>query len=142
MLADEADTNGLSNETSLLRRDLQDAPQSKRVVMNQPMALAQIITLMLQSPTHRHYSLSDLEWMVLPPLKLGQVAMAETKPDQSGSRQPLAVMFWATRIKRGRQANILQPFRPDPASSGRMAFGGHSLDCRHDRRHERWTRAR
>ena len=123
MLADEADTNGLSNETSLLRRDLQDAPQSKRVVMNQPMALAQIITLMLQSPTHRHYSLSDLEWMVLPPLKLGQVAMAETKPDQSGSRQPLAVMFWATvstEVDRRISSNLSAPIRlrPDEWRSG------------------------
>jgi hemolysin-activating ACP:hemolysin acyltransferase len=123
MLADEADANGLSNETSLLRRDLQDTPQSKRVVMNQPMALGQIITLMLQLPNYRHFSLSDLEWMVLPPLRLGQVAMAETKPDPSGSRQPMAVMFWAnvsTEVDKRISSNLAAPIRlrPDEWRSG------------------------
>ena len=91
--------------------------------MNQPMTLVQIITLMLQSPNYRHFSLSDLEWMVFPPLKLGQIAMAESKPDQSGSRQPLAVVFWASvsaEVDRRISSNLSAPvrLRPDEWRSG------------------------
>lgn len=32
-----------------------------------------VCQLMLQSPRHRHFLLSDIEWLVLPPLSLGQL---------------------------------------------------------------------
>src|SRR6185312_7879348 len=116
-------TNDLSKVANSVDQGSEIQPQNKRVVMNQPMSLAQIIMLMLQSPSHRHFSLSDLEWMVLPPLKLGQVAMAESKPDQSGSRQPLAVLFWATvsaEVDRRISSNLSAPvrLRPDEWRSG------------------------
>ena len=143
MLVNEAaDANGLPNEANKLRHDLRNLPQGKRIVMNQPLILGQIITLMLQSSNHRHYSLSDLEWMVLPPLKVGQVALAESKPDQSGCEPADGCRILGLCITRGRQAHFLQPFCADPASSRRVAFGGHSLDCGHGRRHERRTCAR
>jgi hemolysin-activating ACP:hemolysin acyltransferase len=90
-----ADTNSRSREGDLLERNFRSAPPSKRVAVNQQMALAQIITLMLRSPSYRHTRLSDLEWMVLPPLNLGQVAVADTDVDRTGTRQPVAVMLWA-----------------------------------------------
>ena len=123
MLVNEADANGLSMEASLHRHNSQDPPQGKRVVMNQPLILGQILTLMLQSPNHRHYSLSDLEWMVLPPMRVGQVAMAESKPDQSDARLPLAVVFWASvsaEVDRRISSNLSAPIRlrPDEWRSG------------------------
>jgi hemolysin-activating ACP:hemolysin acyltransferase len=124
MLVNEAaDANELPNEANKLRHDLRNLPQGKRIVMNQPLILGQILTLMLQSPNHRHYSLSDLEWMVLPPLKFGQVAMAETKPDQSGSSLPMAVVFWASvspEVDRRISSNLSAPIRlrPDEWRSG------------------------
>jgi hemolysin-activating ACP:hemolysin acyltransferase len=91
------------------------------------MALTQIVTLMLRSQNHRHFSLSDLEWMVLPPLRLGQLAMAEAKQDQNGSRQPLAVMFWATvspEIDKRMSSNLDAPIRlrPDEWRSGEILW--------------------
>lgn len=119
-----------ANEADALKRagglNSQNNPreaQSTRGVVNSSMALAQIVTLMLQSPNHRHFSLSDLEWMVLPPLKLGQLAIADTKPDQTGVRHPLAAMFWAAvspEIDRRMSANLEAPIRlrPDEWRSG------------------------
>jgi cytolysin-activating lysine-acyltransferase len=123
MLVNEADAISLSKQASSLGRDSQVLPQNKRAAMNQPTALAHIITLMLQSPNHRHYSVSDLEWMVLPALKFGQVAMAETKPDQSGSSLPMAVVFWASvspEVDRRISSNLSAPIRlrPDEWRSG------------------------
>jgi cytolysin-activating lysine-acyltransferase len=123
MLMNDTASNDLSEVASPVERGPEIQPQSNRVVMNQQMVLAQIITLMLQSPNYRHFSLSDLEWMVFPPLKLGQVAMAEAKPDQSGSRQPLAVMFWAAvsaEVDKRIASNLSAPIRlrPDEWRSG------------------------
>jgi hemolysin-activating ACP:hemolysin acyltransferase len=123
MLMNDTATNDLSEVANPIGRGSEIQPQSKRVVMNQPMSLAQIIMLMLQSSSHRHFSLSDLEWMVLPPLRLGQVAVAESKPDQSGSRQPLAVLFWATvsaEVDGRICSNLSAPLRlrPDEWRSG------------------------
>jgi hemolysin-activating ACP:hemolysin acyltransferase len=121
MLVSEADTVGHSNEGNALRHE--SSPRSERVVMNQPMVLAQIINLMLQSPNHRHFTLSDLEWMVFPALALGQIAMVESKPDQGGSRKPLAVLFWAavsTEVDKRIASNLSAPIRlrPDEWRSG------------------------
>jgi cytolysin-activating lysine-acyltransferase len=123
MLVNEADRISLSKEASPLRSDSQDLLQDKRAFLNQPIALAQIVMLMLQSPNYRHCSLSDLEWMVLPPLMLGQLAMAEPRPEQSGSSPPMAVMFWAsvsTEIDRRISSNLSAPIRlrPDEWRSG------------------------
>jgi cytolysin-activating lysine-acyltransferase len=123
MLESAANTSGPEKDAAVPGSLPHDLPHSKRVAVNQPMALAQIVTLMLQSANHRQVSLSDLEWMVLPPLMLGQIAMAETRPSESGWRQPITVMFWASVSKEVDQricANLSAPIRlrPDEWRSG------------------------
>jgi hemolysin-activating ACP:hemolysin acyltransferase len=115
MLTNEAGTNGSF-------RALKGAPQGQRVVLDQPTALANIVTLMLQSPTHQLLNLSDLRWKVWPPLMLGQLAI-ETKLDQSGSRQPVAAMIWASvsaEVDARLSSNLSAPIqlRPDEWRSG------------------------
>lgn len=122
MLMNEADVANQSNDASLPQHH-PEAAARRHAVMNSSMTLAQIVRLMLQSANHRHFSLSDLEWMVLPALNAGQLAMAETKPDQSGLRQPLAVLFWASvspEIDRRMSSNLEAPIRlrPDEWRSG------------------------
>jgi cytolysin-activating lysine-acyltransferase len=51
--------------------------------------LGEIVWLMTQSPTHKHFALADLEWMVMPPLLLEQYRIY-----YDGSK-PIAVAFWA-----------------------------------------------
>jgi cytolysin-activating lysine-acyltransferase len=53
-----------------------------------------IVALLSRSPAHKHYTLTDLEWCVLPPLALNQFLVAETKL-ASGDFIPVGLVFWA-----------------------------------------------
>lgn len=122
MLTNEADVVSRPDDAGFSQVELEAAAR-RHAVMNSSMTLAQIVKLMLRSANHRHFSLSDLEWMVLPALNSGQLAMAETKPDQSGLRQPMAVLFWASvspEIDRRMSSNLDAPIRlrPDEWQSG------------------------
>ncbi len=56
--------------------------------------LANAVALFLRSPAHRHYTLADLEWCLLPALALNQFMAAEMKlPD--GQAVPAALVLWA-----------------------------------------------
>jgi len=48
--------------------------------------LGDIVWLMSQSPAHKHFSLADLEWMVMPPLALGQYRILEMASNRSAWR--------------------------------------------------------
>ncbi|MGO9544655.1 MAG: toxin-activating lysine-acyltransferase [Rhodomicrobium sp.] len=52
------------------------------------------ISLFMRSPAHRHYTLSDLEWSLIPPLALNQFMMAEAKLP-NGQAVPVALVLWA-----------------------------------------------
>jgi len=51
--------------------------------------LGEMVWLLSQSPTHKHFALSDLEWMVMPALMLEQYRIF-----RSGT-QPLGLALWA-----------------------------------------------
>ena len=51
--------------------------------------LGEIVWVLTQSPTHKHFALADLEWMVMPPLSLEQYRIF-----RAGTR-PIGVAFWA-----------------------------------------------
>jgi hemolysin-activating ACP:hemolysin acyltransferase len=55
-----------------LRRDL-----TLRLVQAQ---VADVVGLMMRSERHRHYSIGDLEWMLLPPLMLNQLLISYARP--------------------------------------------------------------
>ena len=127
MLKNEPHAYCSSNGTDHTGSDRRSASQSKPPGLNQSIALSQIVTLMMQSPNYRHYSLSDLEWMVLPPLKLGQLALAETRPDPNGPTIPLAVMLWAfvsAEVDKRITSNLAAPIRlrPDEWRSGNILW--------------------
>lgn len=50
----------------------------------------QIVWLMSQSPAHKNFFISDLEWMVMPPMLLRQFRIFP------GKNQPLGVALWAS----------------------------------------------
>ncbi len=55
---------------------------------------ANAVALFMRSPAHRHYTLADLEWCLLPALGLNQFMVAEAKlPD--GQAVPVALVLWA-----------------------------------------------
>jgi hemolysin-activating ACP:hemolysin acyltransferase len=73
-------------------------------------SVADAIGLMMRSERHRHYSLADLEWLILPPLMLNQVMFAYARPQVPAEKaaaaakagwtgemppMPVAMVTWA-----------------------------------------------
>jgi hemolysin-activating ACP:hemolysin acyltransferase len=55
---------------------------------------ANAVSLFLRSPAHRHHTLADLEWCLLPALALNQYMAGEARlPD--GQAVPTALVLWA-----------------------------------------------
>lgn len=55
--------------------------------------LGQIVSLMGQSPAHRHIFISDLEWLVLPPLTKRQVRIWRRRTERGAA--PVVYAAWA-----------------------------------------------
>ena len=52
------------------------------------------VALFMRSPAHKHYTLADLEWLLIPPLRHNQFMAAEVKLP-SGEAVPAALVLWA-----------------------------------------------
>jgi cytolysin-activating lysine-acyltransferase len=57
-------------------------------------AFARIVSLLMRSKDYRHYALSDLEWLVVPPMQLGQYAVMVASVN--GKQAPVAAALWAS----------------------------------------------
>ncbi len=93
------------------------------VAIRQSLAFAQIVSVLMRSPHYKHYSLTDLEWLVLPPLLTGQFSVAEAGPKEGGLRFPVAVALWASvspEVDKRLSENLTAPIRlrPDEWKSG------------------------
>lgn len=80
-----------------------------------------------KSPAHKHYSLADIEWMILPAVVTGQVYVAEAQHKESGARVPVAVVLWARVSAETDQRLAANPgqkirLRPDEWQSGDIAW--------------------
>jgi hemolysin-activating ACP:hemolysin acyltransferase len=96
------------------------AAQRTATVRHVDLALGQIVAVLMQSPQHKHYSLADLEWLVLPAVLGGQFRIAQAQ--QSGAAAPVGVALWATvsaEVDR-RLSDLSVPgrLRPDEWRSG------------------------
>lgn len=58
-------------------------------------AVGEIAIVMSRAPSHKHYALADIEWMVLPAVLSGQFYVAEATRQEDGSRVPVAAITWA-----------------------------------------------
>lgn len=78
----------------------------------------------MRSASHKHYSLSDLEWLLVPPLLLNQFTLLSGKPkDGPDVAVPLGLALWAKvseEVDKKLAANLTQPLRlrPDEWASG------------------------
>ena len=83
-------------------------------------AFGEIVALLGRSRLFRHISLTDLEWLVIPPLVTNQVATVRGNvKDQYGFTIPLGLVLWAhvsvevdKKLEAQKQVNI--PFRLAP----------------------------
>ncbi|MGO8739986.1 toxin-activating lysine-acyltransferase [Rhodoblastus sp.] len=90
-------------------------------------SIGDIVTVFSRSPAHRHFSLADVEWMILPAVLNGQFYVAEFENRQTGFRAPIAVATWAfvsEEVDRRICANPSQRIRlrPDEWKSGDIAW--------------------
>jgi cytolysin-activating lysine-acyltransferase len=69
----------------------------KRAVAAKQMAAAfgEIISLLMRSPTDKHHTLGDLEWLVVPAVAQGQYALAEAQSKETGAVSPVGGVLWA-----------------------------------------------
>ncbi len=104
-----------------------DPRAAARQALNAKMAAAafgEIVALFMRSPGHKHYSLSDLEWMVLPAVMANQFAFANAKAKNNTSLSvPVGVALWARvseEVDAEISSNLDRPLRlrPDQWSSG------------------------
>jgi cytolysin-activating lysine-acyltransferase len=58
--------------------------------------LGEIVWLMSSSPIHKQFFISDLEWMVMPPIILQQFRMYyQNAAPAEGGQRPIGVVLWA-----------------------------------------------
>jgi hemolysin-activating ACP:hemolysin acyltransferase len=101
----------------------EDAQRRAAIAIRQSLAFAQIVSVLMRSPHYKHYTLSDLEWLVLPPLLTGQFSVAEASAKEGGPRFPVAVALWASvsaEVDKRLSENLSTPIRlrPDEWKSG------------------------
>jgi hemolysin-activating ACP:hemolysin acyltransferase len=90
-------------------------------------SIGDMVVILSRSSAHKHYSLADIEWMVLPPVTAGQFYVVEAADKERGFRAPVAIVTWAfvssevdARL-RG-QAGQLSRLRPDEWKSGDIGW--------------------
>ena len=102
------------------------AKEAQRVAVSairQSVAFAQIVTVLMRSPRYRHYTLGDLEWLVVPALATGQWRVLGAQSKQNGVSIPVAVALWARvspEVDKKLSENLHVPIRlrPDEWKSG------------------------
>lgn len=58
-------------------------------------SVGDIVALMARAPSRKHFALSDIEWLVLPPVIARQFYVAEAQSKETGFRAPVAAVTWA-----------------------------------------------
>ncbi len=68
----------------------------KRMIASKQMAAAfgEIVSLLMRSPSDKHHSLQDLEWLVVPAVVRGQYALAEAQSKETGATAPVGAVLW------------------------------------------------
>jgi cytolysin-activating lysine-acyltransferase len=95
-------------------------------------SFAQIVAVLMRDANFRNMRLSDLEWLVLPPVMAGQFSLAQApsphgraKGQDGGVLVPVAVALWArvsAAIDKGLSENLDKPVR---LRAGDWACGDH-----------------
>ncbi|MGH1350056.1 MAG: toxin-activating lysine-acyltransferase, partial [Methyloligellaceae bacterium] len=87
--------------------------------------LGEIVSLFMRSSGHKHFSFSDLEWLVLPALVRNQIAIAEARDLEKGLSAPIGIVMWASvseEVDKKYSEDLNQPMRlhPDEWNSGEI----------------------
>ena len=97
--------------------DKLEARRPAAIAVRHSLAFSQIVSLLMRSPRHKHLSLADLEWLVLPPLLAGNFRIAEAKSKPNGVPVAFAVVLWASvspEVDRRLSEDLDKPIRLQP----------------------------
>jgi hemolysin-activating ACP:hemolysin acyltransferase len=106
------------------------ARQQAVAALRNSLAFTQIIGVLMRSEHYKHYTLGDLEWLVIPPMLAGQFRIGEAKP-KTGSSVPVAVVLWA-RVSADVDKRLAEigrapiRLRPDEWTSGDILWLAHA----------------
>src|ERR1700676_2460132 len=86
-------------------------------------SIGDMVVVLSRSPAHKHYSLADIEWMVMPPVFARQFYIVEAAAEKHGFRAPVAAVTWAfvsDEVDKllQTQSGTLRRLRPDQWQSG------------------------
>ncbi len=112
-----AETSDSSNDAA--EEAARQAIQAKMMAAG----FGEIVSVLMRSPHYRHYSLTDLEWLVVPPLLANQFTLAEARSKEGGIPAPIGVALWARvsdEVDKKLMDGIDRPvrLRPDEWTSG------------------------
>ena len=90
-------------------------------------SVGDIVIVLSRSTAHKHYSLADIEWMVLSPVTLGQFYVVETSHKDHGFTAPVAFVTWAfvsEEVDRRLEQQTTRPvrLRPDEWKNGHVGW--------------------
>jgi hemolysin-activating ACP:hemolysin acyltransferase len=84
-----------ANEAEKAAAASPEAVQRTTTVRQIDLALGQIVSVLMQSPQHKHYSLADLEWLVMPAVASGQFRIVQAQQSAGTAAAPVGVALWA-----------------------------------------------
>lgn len=58
-------------------------------------SVGDIAVVFSRAESHKHFTLADIQWMIVPPVVLGQFYVAELAHKEHGVRAPVAAVTWA-----------------------------------------------
>ena len=93
-------SSGLQTSPASGGLNAEEAQRRAAIAVRQSLAFAQIISVLMRSPIYKHYTLADLEWLVLPPLLTGQFSLAEAKTQMDGPGVAVAIAFGPAFLQR------------------------------------------
>lgn len=85
-----AQANGAAENATPARAQAPLSPRANPVST----AFGDMAALLAKSPAHKHFSLEDLEWLLLPPVELNQFALADAKLP-NGQTVLVGFVLWA-----------------------------------------------
>ncbi len=102
-VSSESSSNGASNganaadeqQSAISEADLEQAKRNLQASKLLAARFGEIVGLLMCSPGYKHYSLADLEWMIVPPLLNNQIIIAEARSEEKGLSVPVGIGLWA-----------------------------------------------
>jgi hemolysin-activating ACP:hemolysin acyltransferase len=90
-------------------------------------SIGDMVVVLSRSSAHKHHSLADIEWMVMPPVTAGQFYVVEAMDTKRGFRAPVAAVTWAFVSDEldqllQKQAESIRRLRPDQWNCGAIGW--------------------